>query len=267
MTRYTDKNREYWDDLASAHPETDFYEVEEFLEGESTLMNIERDELDVSNRSLLHLQCHFGLDTLSWAREGAQVTGVDFSEEAIELANKLADETGIDADFVCCDIYDVPEEIDDEFDVVFTSYGVLPWLSDLQEWGEVIASSLKPGGTFYIVEDHPFAFVFEEEDGELEIEWRYFEDDEPIEVEIEGSYADRDADIEHTVYEFPHSLSEVVNSVVSSGLEIEFIHEFDFMAWKKFESMEKEGDWWRLPEEIRGSLPLTFSLKATKRIE
>ena len=112
---------------------------------------------------VLHLQCHFGMDTLSWARLGASVTGVDYSEQAIRAAGELAAECGLEGRFICCNLYDLPAHLDGQFDIVYTSYGVLCWLPDLREWARIAASYVKPGGFFYIAEFHPFAYVFDDE--------------------------------------------------------------------------------------------------------
>src|SRR5690349_4103733 len=156
-------NERLWDAWTKVHAEGEFYDVAGFREGGVRIRPYEIEALgDVTGKSLLHLQCHFGLDTLSWARLGATVTGVDFSEDAIAYARTLAAELDIPATFVCSDIYHLPEALDGQFDIVFTSYGVLSYLGDLGAWGQVIAHFLKPGGTFYIVEFHPFAESFEE---------------------------------------------------------------------------------------------------------
>ncbi|MFC7202067.1 class I SAM-dependent methyltransferase [Haloferax namakaokahaiae] len=166
MDDFRATNRDHWDELAELHPTTPLYDVDGFLAGESSLMDLEREELgSVEGNSLLHLQCHFGMDTLSWAREGATVTGIDFSPKAIEMARELRDEAGIDADqarFVESDVYELPENLDGEFDVVFTSYGAISWLSDIDQWAEIIDHFLKPGGTFYIAEIHPVVGAIEE---------------------------------------------------------------------------------------------------------
>ena len=162
MDYYMRSNLEHWNKLTPIHERSKFYDVESFKSGKSTLKSIELEELgDVSGRSLLHLQCHFGLDTMSWARLGARVTGVDFSDRAISLAQELSKELGIEADFVCSDVYDLRSILDKQFDIVFTSYGILCWLPDLRRWAEVIAHFLRPGGTFYMVEGHPFVDVFD----------------------------------------------------------------------------------------------------------
>jgi SAM-dependent methyltransferase len=268
MNEYLEANRKRWDELTALHAQSALYDVEGFRAGRVTLMPLEREEVgDVVGRSLLHLQCHFGLDTLSWARLGAQVTGVDFSAQAIALARSLSEELGIKADFICADLYDLPDVLDGQFDIVFTSYGVLCWLPDLTRWAEVIAHFLRPGGTFYIAEIHPFAMVFyDESDAEgLEVFYPYFHTTEPLRFEEEGSYAAPDAETVHTVtYEWLHSLGDVVDSLISAGLRIEFLHEFPYACFKMFPFLEQDHEgWWRL-EGNAGSIPMTFSLKATK---
>lgn len=268
MDEYLKANRACWNELTPIHARSAFYDLEGFKAGELTLMPLEREEVgDVAGKSLLHLQCHFGLDTMSWARLGARVTGVDFSEEAIALARSLSDELGIEADFICSNVYDLPRVLSGQFDLVFTSYGVLCWLPDLTRWGEVIAHFLAPGGTFYIAEIHPFASVFNDEVDAtgLEVLYPYFHDDEPMVFEVEGSYADPDAEVmQEITYEWSHSLGEIVNALISAGLRIEFLHEFPYACFKMYSFLEEDEDgWWRL-EEREGVIPMTFSLKATR---
>jgi SAM-dependent methyltransferase len=268
MREYLEANRMRWDELTPIHARSGFYDLEGLRAGGLTLMSLEREELgDVAGKSLLHLQCHFGLDTLSWARLGARVTGVDFSEEAVTLARSLSDELGIDADFICSNLYDLPTVLAAQFDIVFTSYGVLCWLPDLSRWAGIIAHFLRPGGTFYIAEIHPFAMVFyDEADAEhLEVFYPYFHATEPLRFEEEGSYAAPDQEVFHTVtYEWQHGLGDIVNSLISAGLRIEFLHEFPYACYRMFPFLEQDHEgWWRL-EGHPGSIPMTFSLKATK---
>jgi len=157
LERYYETNLRRWNELVGLHAESEEYDLEGFIAGKSSLHTVELEALgDVSGRSLLHLQCHFGLDTLSWARLGARVTGIDFSDSGIELARRIADRIGVDAEFVCCNVYDLPEHLEGEFDIVYTSYGVLCWLHDINEWARLVSNYLKPGGTFFIAEFHPF---------------------------------------------------------------------------------------------------------------
>ncbi len=268
MDEYLNANRELWNRLAKIHYNSEFYDVKGFLEGKQTLDPIELDELpDVSGKSVLHLMCHFGMDTLSLARLGAIVTGVDFSREAISLARLLAETTEVEAQFICSDVYELPEVLDDLFDIVFTSGGVLVWLPDLKRWAKVINRFLRPGGIFYIREFHPFEYIFNDEDDEvnLKVKYPYFQDEEPLMFEDEGSYADRTAKTgKKKSYEWNHPLSRIVTVLADQGLRVEFVHEFPFSSYKALPFMiENTEGRWVLPEHAE-SIPLMFSLKATK---
>jgi SAM-dependent methyltransferase len=262
-------NRHHWDEVTPIHERSEFYDVAGFKAGRNTLKSIEVEEVgDVNGKSLLHLQCHFGMDTMSWARLGARVVGVDFSEEAIALARSLSAELGIDAAFICSNIYALPEVLADKFDIVFTSYGVLPWLPDVNKWAEVIAHFLKPGGTFYIVEGHPFTVVFDNESDtkELRVSYPYFHSAQPARWDADGTYADKSAMVTHPTYEWTHSLGDIINALIAAGLKIEFLHEFPFGCYAHFPFMVQGDDgWWRL-KDGDGTIPLLFSLKATKEI-
>lgn len=270
MDEYTETNRRQWNERAAHHPDTEFYDVEEFLNGESSLYPLERDEfvpfVERENPTILHLQCHFGMDTLSLARAGTnEVVGVDFSTEAIEQARDLTAEAGLadTAEFIEADVLEL--DLNREFDAVFTSYGVLVWLADLDAWAATVARHLRDGGTFYIAELHPFAGMLEDvSDGSARLTYPYFDDDEPIRFEYDGSYADMDAGFEETTqYEWSHGLGEIVTALCRAGLRVEFLHEHPWAVFEWFEGMtaDDEGRWW-LSEEI--DIPLTFSLKATK---
>ncbi|HEY41166.1 MAG TPA: class I SAM-dependent methyltransferase [Dehalococcoidia bacterium] len=265
MDEYLNKNLDMWNDWAPLHAESEFYDVEGFKNGRNTLDSIELEEVgDVTGKSLLHLQCHFGMDTLSWARLGARVTGIDFSDKAIDIACSLSKEMGIKADFICCNIYDLPENLTGTFDIVYTSAGVLGWLPDLKQWAEIIYHYLKPGGFFYILDSHPFSHVFDDSKDvtELNVKHSYFHSPEPTKWEIDGSYAGARTDRQYISYEWTHSMGDIINSLISSGLRIEFLHEFPvlFFKWFPFMKQDEEG-WWRLEGN---RIPLTFSIKATK---
>ncbi len=267
MNKFSKENLKHWNEVTPIHEKSKFYDVEGFKSGRCTLMPLEREELgDVSGKSLLHLQCHFGLDTMSWARLGAKVTGVDFSDKAIDLAKSLSKELGINANFLCCDIYDLPKILEGEFDIVFTSYGVLCWLPDIGGWAKIVAHFLKPKGTFYIVEGHPFNNVFENERDttDLKVSYSYFHSPQPTRWEPDGSYADRDAKVTNPSYEWTHGLGDIINALISAGLTIEFLHEFPYSGEEHYPFMEKgEDGWWRLKGN-KETIPLMFSLKATK---
>jgi SAM-dependent methyltransferase len=267
--RYLETNRRHWDEVVPIHASSDFYDVASFKAGKTGLNPLELEEVgDVKGKSLLHLQCHFGLDTLAWAREGATVTGVDFSEQAIETARALAADIGAEAQFVVSDVYNLPDRLTGQFDIVFTSYGVLGWLPDMTRWAQVVAHFVGPGGTFYIVEFHPFAWVFDDAPGVtgLNVRYPYFPSREPLRFEDEGTYADPAAQIEHrATYSWPHTLGDIVTALVDAGLRIDFLHEFPFSPYQCWPFTELVGD-----REVRlkthdGSVPLLFSIKATKR--
>jgi len=266
MDKYMESNRELWNELTPIHERSEFYDVEGFKAGKSTLKSVELEEVgDVSGKSLLHLQCHFGLDTLSWARLGAKVTGVDFSERAIALARSLSKETGIEAEFVQSNIYDLPKILSGEFDIVFTSYGVLAWLPDLKRWAEVIAHFLRRGGTFYMVEIHQLLQVLDDsaDCNEPKVIHSYFpSNDEPLRFENTGSYADGSVLLHNESYEWTHGLGKVVSALTGAGLRIEFLHEFPVCCHKALPFMEQDEDgWWRIEDD---KIPLTFSVRATK---
>ena len=260
---FIDTNRSLWDGWTKLHAASAFYDVEGFKEGNSTLMPVEREELgEVAGKSLLHLQCHFGLDTLSWAREGAVVTGVDFSPEAIDLARSLSAELDIPATFLCANIYDLPEAPEAQFDIVFTSYGVLTWLPDLDRWAQVVARYLKPGGIFYLVEFHPVISMLDD-DGER-LAYPYFIADEPLQFESEGSYAAPEDDVKRTAYEWPHSLAEVVMALLNAGLRLEHLHEFPYSTYPFPEYLDKDAPDRYVWKDRTVTVPLMFSVKALR---
>jgi ubiquinone/menaquinone biosynthesis C-methylase UbiE len=264
-------NRELWDAWTKIHVGSQFYDVESFRNGQRPIRiaDYERDEVgSVEGRTLLHLQCHFGLDTLSWARLGATVTGVDFSEESIVAARSLAADVGIAATFVRSDVYALPEVLDERFEVVYTSNGVLGWLPDIGAWARVAAGFVRPGGFLYVTEIHPVTQAFETEGvgpGELRLAYPYWSHAQPLRFDVKGSYADRDAPTTGLVeYGWNHSLGEIVSALADAGLRIEFLHEFDFVRWPVDFLVEGDDGRWRLPEGSNGGLPLFFSLKASK---
>jgi SAM-dependent methyltransferase len=266
VDEYFEANRKLWDARTDVHVKSDFYDVEGFKRGRCTVKPFEIEEVgDVSGKRLLHLQCHFGMDTLSWTRLGATVTGADFSERSIAEARALAAEVGIPAEFVCSNVYDLPQTLTGQFDVVFTSAGVLTWLPDLTRWAEVIAHFLPPGGVFYVREFHPAAYIFDEKEtsGPV-IRFPYFNTREPIRFENEGTYADSGADIKNESCDWPHGLGEIVNALIDAGLRIEFLHEFPYTTYKSHPWLTQGADGlWRY-EGVPNSIPLMFSIRATR---
>ena len=260
-------NQRLWDAWAPHHVASDFYDVASFRTGRNTLNSIELNGVgDVQGKSLLHLQCHFGLDTLSWARLGAHVTGADFSLPAVEAARSLARELQLPAMFVYSNLYDLPSNLHDEFDVVFTSSGVLGWLPNIQGWANVIAHFLRSGGVFFIYEVHPFALLFDEgrADAELRLHYPYFHQEKPLEVSNELSYAAPEAVAPADARYWVHSMSDIIGSLLKAGLVLESFSEYPFLSWAQFAWMEKQADGsWVLPP---GSpeVPFSFSLRAVK---
>jgi SAM-dependent methyltransferase len=266
-------NRSLWDAWTAVHAAGDFYDLAGFREGGVRLRPYEIEMVgDVTGKSLLHLQCHFGIDTISWARLGARVTGADFSPAAVELATSLAADLGFpEARFVCSNLYDLPASLDGTFDVVYTSRGVLGWLPDIRGWAEVVAHFLAPGGTFFITEAHPVFYAFDDENvapGELRLRYPYFEHPEPLVFPVKGSYADPDADVgDQAEHGWDHGLGEIVTALIEAGLRIESLVEHPFIAWAAPFLVERPDGNWYLPPEIQGELPLMFSLTATKPLD
>lgn len=261
-SQYFEANKHLWNKRTAVHKDSSFYDVAGFKAGKNVLTPIELKELgDVKEKKMLHLQCHFGLDSLCWARLGADVTGIDLSDEAINEAKKLNDETGLSAKFICCNIYDIKKYLDGKFDIVFTSYGVVGWLPDLDKWAEVIASYLNPGGIFYMAEFHPVVWMFDDDFKEIKY---CYEKREVIETESQGTYTDRFADIQAKEYGWNHSISEVLNALISHGLEIEFFNEHMYSPYPCFNQVvqNKEGNWWI--KGLEDKIPMVYSLKAKK---
>lgn len=264
MDERTEVNRANWEDRAAVHPDTDYYDVAGFLDGASTLRDVEQRELgdvvDADSR-LCHLMCHIGLDTLSWARQGARVTGVDFSETAVEAARDIAAAAELTdrAAFVCADVLDAASVVNDEFDVVFASYGVLVWVEDIAGFADTVADLLAPRGTFYLVDGHPLSHAIDDE-GRLSCS--YFRN-EPFVVDQQGTYADPDAELDNTrTYQWTHGVGDVVTAVADADLRVEFCHEFPFTHFEKFDGMVEDDGWWR--PAAGPELPLLFSLRATR---
>lgn len=262
---YLEANRALWDEWTPIHERSAFYDLESFRKGGVRLHDFEVEEVgDVHGKDLLHLQCHFGIDSLSWVRLGAHVTGVDFSGEAVALATRLADELGLRARFLQANVLELPDVLEAGFDVVYTSRGVLGWLPDVPRWAEVIAHLLRPGGFFYIHEIHPFVYVFdvEEEATRPQVRYPYFPRAEPLAFES-TDYAEPDARVKQPfAYDWSHSMGEIIDSLVGNGLRIDFLHEWQFLDWELPFLEKGEDGLWRYPGP--GELPLSFSLKATR---
>ncbi|WP_298895851.1 methyltransferase domain-containing protein [uncultured Psychroserpens sp.] len=255
-------NRNTWNEKVKVHSESEMYDLEAFKNGKSSLMTYELEALgDVKGKSLLHLQCHFGQDTLSWSRLGAKCVGIDLSDEGIALAKSLNDELNLDAKFTRCNVLDTSEYIKEKFDIVFTSYGVIGWLPDLKPWGQMIADRLHKGGTFYIVEFHPIVWMFDYLDGKSIMKYGYMQDD-AIYEEYEGTYADEGSKMVSKEYGWNHGLSEVINALIEAGLKIDYLNEYDESPYNVLPDLVKTKSGNYVTKDKL--YPLLFEIKATK---
>lgn len=277
---YFNANLARWDESVAIHAASEGYDLAGYLKGEKTLYAIETSEVgDVSGKTLLHLQCHFGMDTLNWARLGATVTGIDFSPEAIARARHLAVEIGVeDARFIESNVYDAPSVLDEQFDIVYTGIGALNWLPDIRGWARVAGGYVKSGGFLYLYEGHPMLSSLDEERTDLpfQLKYDYFESSQPIEWDWDQTYTDGPKLKNTRGYEWNHGLGEIVTALIEAGLRIEFLREHKTLAWQGLPMMEPvEGAaafgtrhqrrvGWQLPEAIRDMVPLMYSVKASR---
>ncbi|WP_265129967.1 class I SAM-dependent methyltransferase [Chryseobacterium oranimense] len=261
---YLEINRQSWNARTETHINSDFYDLDGFLKGKNSLNAIELNLLgNLSNKSVLHLQCHFGQDSISLSRLGADVTGVDLSDVAIARARELAKQTHSSSEFICSDVYDLPNHLDRQFDIVFTSYGTIGWLPDLNRWAEIVSKFLKPGGTFVFVEFHPVVWMYDARF--KKIEYRYFNSGAIIESE-KGTYADKEAELEVKTIGWNHSLGEVINSLIQNGLRITYFEEFDYSPYNNFnDSVESEPGKFRIAH-LGNKIPMVYALTASNQL-
>lgn len=260
MEEYLQVNRDSWNRRVDAHFNSDFYDVESFLKGRNALKSIELDLLgDVQDQSLLHLMCHFGMDTLSLQRMGANCTGIDISDKALEKARLLNDKLGLQAKFVESDLYSVPQKVKGQYDIVFTSYGTIGWIPDLDKWASVIRLKLRKGGRFIMADFHPVVWMMSEDFEE--IKYSYF-NVEPIIETYEGTYADKQSKQEYTEYGWNHPLSEILQSLIDAGLTITKFQEFDYSPEPCFEGIKKVGEKQYIIEKHGRRLPMTYAIEA-----
>ena len=280
-------NRARWDELVDVHLASEMYSLVDLRAGAGRLVAIDEAELPQiapegwQGLRVLHLQCHFGADSLVFAQRGADVVGLDFSMPAVKQARALADELGLSeqARFVCANLYDARHALPEpeSFDVIYTSWGTIGWLPDIAEWARIISWFLKPGGRLYFADGHPAAFVFDEPvpdapaallDGGPALfppaRYGYF-DETPLDIDEEGDYADPDAQVANSrTIEFMHPLGVTVSALIDAGLMIDFLHEHDAVPWQMFSVLERRGDGpWAWPGTAW--LPLGMSLAATRR--
>jgi SAM-dependent methyltransferase len=271
-----EENRSHWDKLAPIHARgsgSPFYRIEEFLAGETKLAPWELDEVGpVTGKSLLHLQCHIGLDTLSWAREGAAVTGLDFSPASIKEARLLAKECKVEARFVEALVQDAAEVLDHElFDIIYTGRGAICWLPDLDIWAEQCAALCQPGGIFYMEESHPTLdlFDFKPDSGGKKTLQPHYDPFQcgPVSETIEGTYADRDAATGLTTsHAWDHSIGEVVNALTKAGFDFVHLHEREFAFFEPWPGVFEphSPNLWKFKDgEVR--FPVSYTLKMRRR--
>ncbi len=263
MKNYLEINRQSWNAKVEPHMKSKFYDVESFIKGRNSIPENDRKLLgDISGKSVLHLQCHFGQDSVSLSRMGAEVTGADISDLAIEAAENLAKTCGTDTHFVCSDLYHLPSKLSGSFDIVYTSYGVIGWLPDLEKWAAVISHFLKPGGKLVFAEFHPFVWMYD--DFFDHIEYSYF-NEKPIVETVQGTYANPDAEIIQEYVMWNHPTSDVLNAVVRNGLEILSFDEFCYSPFPCFKDVEEVDKGKFLLSKFGNKMPVTFALCAVKK--
>lgn len=262
MPDYANINKKWWNSITPLHANSPLYNLKKFKKTKNSLGQIEVQELgNIKGKTILHLLCHFGMDSLSLVKKGAQVTGVDISEESIGLAKKLSQELSLPAEFICSDLYKLEEQLHKKYDIVFCSYGVLLWLSNIKKFGNVISHFLKKNGTFYIVELHPFTYILDEN---TNMQYDYF-DKGPFLDDADGSYTNWKDTTKGVTYEWSYTVADIINSLIAAGLTIEFFHEFPFTNFDQFPGqMKKNNKGQYILKNNTTQFPLLFSLKAKK---
>lgn len=259
---YFENNRALWNEKTKYHVDSEFYDMESFRTGKNSLNDIELELLgDVSGKSIIHLQCHFGQDSLSLARMGAEVLGTDISDDAISYAVQTARELDLKARFKRVDTYSIPNEIDEKFDIVFASYGVIGWLPDMKRFADVISGLLKPGGKFVFAESHPVIWMFDPYFSK--IEYSYFNRNPIIETN-QGSYTDNSEDVNMTEVGWNHSIADVIDSLIASGLHIDTFKEYDYSPYNCYKNLvEIEQGKWQI-KGLEGKVPMVYAIEASK---
>jgi SAM-dependent methyltransferase len=273
MEDYREVNRAHWNDRAAAHAASPDYAVARFTDDPSFLSQVvsfDRPRLgDIAGLAAVHLQCHIGTDTVSLARLGAKMTGLDFSAPALEHGRRLAEAAGVEIEFVESDLYGAPGALGRErFDLVYTGIGALCWLPDIRRWAEVVASLLRPGGRLFMREGHPILWALSEprEDGLLVVEFAYFEQQQAMVWDEGGTYVQTDQEFTHNVtHEWNHGLGEIVSALLAAGLELTALEEHDSVPWDALPGQMTDvgGGEYRLtdrPERV----PHTYTLQARR---
>jgi SAM-dependent methyltransferase len=273
MADYLTVNRANWDERVPAHVASPDYEVERFAGDPGHLSKVVRFDLprlgDITGARGVHLQCHIGTDTVSLARLGASMTGLDFSAPAVGQAQELARRAGADATFVQADVYEAVDVLGREaFDLVFTGVGALCWLPDIRRWAATVSGLLRPGGRLFLREGHPVLWALDDtrEDDLLVLRYPYAETAEPLVFDEPGTYVQTDAQFQHNVtHSWNHGLGEIMTALIDAGMRITAFEEHDSVPWEALPGkMDKlEGDEWRLARQPN-RLPHTYTLQAVK---
>ena len=264
MKDYIQVNKELWNKKTETHIHSKFYDNDSFLKGKNSLKSIELALLgDVKDKKILHLQCHFGQDTLSLARMGAKVTGVDLANKAIEQARILAQKLNLSerANFICCDVNKLDQHLFEQFDIVFTSYGTIGWLPKIEKWGEIINHYLKPKGKFIFAEFHPVLWMLD--DNFEKLTYPYF-NTKIFHEEYTSSYTDGAAHEPTMGYSWNHPLSEVFEVLLKQNLLIKDFQEYNSSPYNCFpNTIEKEEGWYQI-KGFEEKLPMVYSIVAEK---
>lgn len=272
LEAYRTDNLAAWDERAPAHARAAGYKVQQFLDDPDYISDVVAFDLprlgSVSGLRGVHLQCHIGTDTLSLARLGATMTGLDFSGASLDEARRLADATGASIDYVQADAYDAVQVLGaEQFDFVFTGIGALCWLPDVRRWAGVVNGLLRPGGFLFIREGHPMLWSLDENvDDDLAVRYPYFETPGPVTDDYDGSYLETDTKFSASVsHSWNHGLGETVTALLDQGISIELLAEHDSAPWEALPGklVEDEHGEWRLTEG-RERLPMTYTLRARK---
>ena len=272
--RYVDVNRESWDDRAPAHAASVDYGVDRFVADPKFLSDIVRFDVprlgDIRGLRGVHLQCHIGTDTISLARLGARMTGLDFSRASLDQARSLSERAGPRVEFVEAEVYSAVEVLGREsFDLVFTGIGALCWLPSIVRWANVVGDLLVAGGRLFIREGHPMLWTVDDErvDGELTVDYPYFEREEAIVSEYPGTYVETAATFTYNVtHQWNHGLGEIVTALLESGMGITMLVEHDSVPWEALPGKMTRTEFgeWRLTDRP-WRLPHSYTLQAIKR--
>ncbi len=268
---YNEINRKHWDEATKVHIEAPkgYYDIDGFDNGKSSLKKIHLSELgDLKGKRILHLLCHIGLDTLSLARLGAEVVGVDISQDSVDFATELASLNKLNAKFICSDVYDLNKLNNEKYDIVFASHGVTCWLKNLNEFMNIVSNYLKPDGFFYLMDGHPISIIManDNQSKNIKVVEEYFEDNSCPKFHSQcEDYANKNTIIKQPIYEWRYTLSEIINSVCQSGLTLTRMNEHSFCDDNYYSDMIQDAEgWWKFEE--KNMIPLMFSIKAVKKV-